>query len=74
MSLYNFNRLSLDEKLAYTGSNGIFLDNYVVNDILINYYVIDKFIVEIIYNTECQSITEIKCMKPDLIQEKIILH
>jgi len=74
MKLYKFNNLSIDEKLAYTGSNGIFLDNYVVNDILINYYAIDKFIVEIIYNTECQSITEIKTMKHGLTQEKLILH
>lgn len=74
MKLYKFNNLSIDEKLAYTGSNGIFLDNYVVNDILINYYAIDKFLVEIIYNTECQSITEIKSMKPGLTQKKLILH
>ena len=74
MKLYKFNNLSIDEKLAYTGSNGIFLDNYIVNDILINYYAIDKFLVEIIYNTECQSITEIKSMKPGLTQEKLILH
>ena len=74
MKLYKFNNLSIDEKLAYTGSNGIFLDNYIVNHILINYYAIDKFLVEIIYNTECQSITEIKSMKPGLTQEKLILH
>jgi len=60
MSLYNFNRLSLDEKLAYTGSNGIFLDNYILNDILINYYIIDKFLIKIVYNTKRQSITEVK--------------
>jgi hypothetical protein len=74
MKLYKFNNLSIDEKLAYTGSNGIFLDNYIVNDILINYYAIDKFLVEIIYNTECQSITEIKSMKPGLTQKKLVLH
>ncbi len=74
MKLYKFNNLSIDEKLAYTGSNGMFLDNYIVNDILINYYLIDNFLVEIIYNTECQSITEIKSIKPGLIQKKTILH
>jgi len=60
MKLYKFNNLSIDEKLAYTGSNGIFLDNYILNDILINYYVIDKFLIKIVYNTKRQSITEVK--------------
>ena len=67
MSLYNFNRLSLDEKLAYTGSNGIFLDNYILNDILINYYVIDKFLIKIVYNTNCQSIIEMKSVNSVLV-------
>ncbi|HEY5689773.1 MAG TPA: hypothetical protein VIS27_15825 [Yeosuana sp.] len=74
MKLHKFNNLNIDEKLAYTGSNGMFLDNYIIDDILINYYVIDDFLVEIIYNTECQSITDIKSAKPGFIKKKVVLH
>ncbi|MFH6767110.1 hypothetical protein V8G56_00060 [Gaetbulibacter aquiaggeris] len=74
MKLYKFNILNVNKKLAYIGSNGLFIDNHIINDTLINYYVVDNFLVEIIYNTECQSITEIKSVKSGFVQKKIVLH
>ncbi len=69
MTHYSFNNLSIKEKLAYTGNKGLFLDCEIFNGIVINYYVIDKLFIEIVYDTKCQSIIEVKSFKPMLIQK-----
>jgi hypothetical protein len=47
MTLYEFNILSLEDKQATVWSDGIYLDNYVTEDIRINCYAyaIDQFFV-----------------------------
>ena len=42
---------------------GIYLDNYVTEDIRINCYTIDKFFVEVVYNAEYNTITEVRSFK-----------
>ena len=50
MTLYNFNKLSLEEKQESTWKHGVFLENYVSQDIRINCYAIDKFFIEVVYD------------------------
>ncbi|MEN3324814.1 hypothetical protein VP395_13835 [Mariniflexile soesokkakense] len=63
MTLYEFNILSFEEKLATVFDIGIFLDNYITKDIRINCYAIDKFFVELVYNAEFNTITEVRSFK-----------
>jgi hypothetical protein len=42
---------------------GIFLVNDVIEDIRINCYAIDKLFVELVYNTEFNTITEVRSFK-----------
>ncbi len=52
MTLYEFNILTLEEKQATVWDIGVFLDNYITEDIRINCYAIDKFFVEVVYDGE----------------------
>jgi hypothetical protein len=63
MTLYQFNRLTLEEKQANVWDKGIFLANYITKDIRINCYAIDKFFVEVVYDAEHNTITEIRSFK-----------
>ena len=63
MTLYNFNKLALEEKQATVWDKGVFLDNYVTEDIRINCYAIDKFFVEVVYDAEFNVITEVRSFK-----------
>lgn len=49
MTLYDFNKLSLEDKQTTVWNNGTFLDNYITKDIKINCYAIDKFFFEVVY-------------------------
>jgi hypothetical protein len=42
---------------------GVFLDNYITQDIKINCYARDKFFVEVIYDGEHNVITEVRSFK-----------
>jgi len=63
MTLYEFNRLTLEEKQAKFWDKGIFLDNYITKDIRINCYAIDKCFVEDVYDAEHNNITEVRSFK-----------
>jgi hypothetical protein len=52
MTLYEFNRLELNERMEAVNQYGTFLDNYITKDIRINCYAIDKFFVEFVYDAE----------------------
>ena len=49
---------------------GAFLGNYMTKDIRINCYVIDKFFVEVVYNAEYDTITEVRSFKTGRHLEK----
>ncbi|HEY5687620.1 MAG TPA: hypothetical protein VIS27_04865 [Yeosuana sp.] len=60
MTLYVFNRLELNERMEAVNQCGTFLDNYITKDIRINCYAIDKFFVEVVYDAEHNTITEVR--------------
>ncbi len=49
MTLYYFNALTLEEKQKAVWQQGVFLDNYITEDIRIGCFAIDKFFVEVVY-------------------------
>jgi hypothetical protein len=63
MTLYEFNVFSLEEKQATVWDKGVFLDNYITKDIRINCYAIDRFFVEVVYDSEHNTITEVRSFK-----------
>ena len=63
MNLYEFNRLELNERMEAVNQYGTFLDNYITQDIRINCYTIDKFFVEVVYDAEHNTITEVRSFK-----------
>jgi hypothetical protein len=63
MTLYEFNRLELNEQLTTVWEYGVFLDNHVTAKEKCNCYAIDKFFVEVDYNPEHNTITEIRSFK-----------
>jgi len=58
MTLYEFNTLELNERMEAVNQYGIYLDNYVTEDIRINCYAyaIDKFFDEVVYKAEHTTI------------------
>ena len=63
MTLYEFNRLELNERMEAVNQCATFLDNYITQDIKINCYAIDKFFVEVVYDAEHNTITEVRSFK-----------
>ena len=63
MTLYEFNALELNERMEAVNQYGTFLDNYITQDIRINCYTIDKFFVEVVYDAEHNTITEVRSFK-----------
>jgi len=41
----------------------VFIDNYITKGIRINCYAIDKFFVEVVYDAEHNTITEVRSFK-----------
>ena len=63
MTLYNFNKLSLEEQQAVLWRDGEFLDNRITEKERCNVYAIDKFFVEVVYDPEHNVITELRAFK-----------
>ena len=63
MTLYDFNRLELNERMEAVNQHGIFLDNYITKEIKINCYAIDKFFVEVVCDAQHNVITEVRSFK-----------
>jgi len=70
MTLYNFNKLGLNERMEAVNQSGTFLDNHVTDTERCNIYAIDKFFVEVVYNPESNSITEIRSFKTGALLDK----
>jgi hypothetical protein len=58
MTLYEFNRLELNEHIEAVNQYGTFLNNYLTKDIRINCYAINKFFIEIVFDSEHKTIKE----------------
>jgi len=63
MTLYEFNILSFEEQYKAVIEQGVFLDNYITEDIRINCYAIDKYFVEIVYDGKQNTIKEVRSFK-----------
>ncbi len=61
--LYDFNKLSLKEKLTLVWDEGTFLDNHITKTERCNCYAIHKFFVEVVYDAEQNTITEVRSFK-----------
>ncbi len=70
MTLYDFNKLLLKEKLTLVWDKGIFLDNYITKTERCNCYAIDKFFVEVVYDAEQNTITEVRSFKTGHLLDK----
>ena len=70
MTLYEFNILELNDRMEPVNQYGAFLDNYITKDIKISCYAIDKFFVEVVYDGEHNTITEIRSFKTGRHLEK----
>ena len=63
MTLYEFNRLGLNELIEAVNQYCTYLDNYAKKNIRINCYAIDRFFVKVVYNAEHNTITEARSYK-----------
>ncbi|GAA4803352.1 hypothetical protein [Litoribaculum gwangyangense] len=74
MTLEEFNKLEFDDKLFAVVDNGVFLDNYVTVDIRMNLYSLDKFYVELIYDSQLNKVVEVRSFKLGVQLDKYISH
>ena len=63
MTLYEFNSLEFNDKMEVVNNEGTFLDNYVTTIERLNCYAVDRFFVEVVYDAERNTITEIRSFK-----------
>ena len=70
MTLYNFNKLELNEQLTIIWNKGVFLENYITSTERCNGYAIDKFFVEVVYDAEHNVITELRSFKTGNLLDK----
>ncbi len=70
MTLYEFNILSFEEKQTTVWDKGTFLDNHVTKEEKCNCYAIDKFLVEVVYDGEHNTITQVRSFKTGYLLDK----
>ena len=63
MTLYEFNALELNERMEAVNQYGTFLDNHITPKEKCNCYAINKFFVEVVYDQEHNTITEVRSFK-----------
>ena len=74
MTLKEFNNQDHDTRLFTVVDKGTFLDNYVTTDIRMNLYAIDKFFVELVYDSDENKIIEVRSFKSGEELEKYTNH
>jgi hypothetical protein len=70
MTLYEFNRLELNERMEAVNQHGTFLDNHVTEAERCNLYAIDMFFVEVVYDPTHNTITELRSFKTGHLLDK----
>ena len=63
MTLYEFNVLELNERMEVVNQQGTFLDNHITKLERCNLYAVKMFFVEVVYNSDTNTITEIRSFK-----------
>lgn len=74
MTLKEFNNLTYDKKLFAVVDKGVFLDNYVTKEIRMNLYAIDKFYVELVYESVENKIVEVRSFNHGVELDKYGSH
>ena len=71
MTLYEFNLLdTLNDKMEAVNQYGTFIDNYITDKESCNLYAIDMFFIEVVYNSDSNSITDLNSFKTGHLLEK----
>ena len=70
MTLYEFNLLDLNNKMEVINQTGIYLDNHITDKIRFNLYAIDRFFIEVCYNSIENKITKIQSFKSGHLLDK----
>jgi len=63
LTLYEFNKLNLQNKVKTTLNHAIYLDSYVSPDFQCNCYALDLFFIELVYSPKLNSISEVRSFK-----------
>ena len=75
MTLYEFNILNFNDKIAIVWKDADFIDNYIPSFGELEYmslYAIDKFYVELVYNPSTNKITDVRSFKTGVSLEKYL--
>lgn len=70
MKLYDFNILEINEQMEAVNQQGKFIDNHVTKKERCNLYAINMFFVEVVYNSETNTITELRTFKTGKLLDK----
>ena len=70
MTLYEFNVLEINERMEVVNQKGQFIDNHVTKSEKCNLYSVDMFFVEVVYNSETNTITELRSFKTGHLLDK----
>ena len=70
MELYEFNILELNERMEVVNQQGTFIDNHISETERCNLYAVDMFFVEVVYNPQFNTITEIRSFKTGYLLDK----
>ena len=72
ITLYDFNKLSLEDKQKVLWKDGEFLDNHITEHEKCNCYALGKFFVEVVYDPEHNTITEVRSFKTGHLLDKVL--
>ena len=70
MTLYQFNLLALNERMEAVNQYGTFIDNHISDLEKCNLYAIGLFFAEVVYDSQSNTITEIKSFKTGYLLDK----
>ncbi len=70
MTLHEFDLLELNERMEVVNKFGTLLDNHVTKIERCNLYEIDMFFVEVVYNSEHNTIPELRSFKTSYLLDK----
>jgi hypothetical protein len=70
MTLYEFNLLDTNNQMDTVNQKGIYLDNHITKTEKFNLYAIDKFFVEVCYNSIENRISDIKSFKGGFLLDR----
>ncbi|SFZ90345.1 hypothetical protein SAMN05428642_101882 [Flaviramulus basaltis] len=70
MTLYEFNALALNERMEVVNQQGAFIENHITKLERCNLYAVYRFFAEVVYNSDTNSITEIRSFNTGYLLDK----